>query len=118
LYTLYFDLAGDQRGGTNNVFVNVMGANSGSYSNQVYTMFSFDPFTTKALPFFLSSPDAAIQFSFADQGNDNVGALLDNVRLDQFVDQQPPTGVPEPMTLSLLGSGIVGLVIRRRRANA
>ncbi len=53
------------------------------------------------------------------QGGTDEGWGIDNllVTLNDVTFQEPVTGVPEPMTLSLLGAGLLGLgVMRRQRA--
>ena len=47
-----------------------------------------------------------LTLTFDHAGGDNVGILLDNVTIE---------AVPEPATLLLLGSGLTGLALRRRR---
>ncbi len=52
---------------------------------------------------------ASIVFNHA--GGDNIGILIDNVRLES--DVQP---IPEPMSLTLLGSGLAAVAYKRKRA--
>jgi hypothetical protein len=60
----------------------------------------------------VTSPTTA-SIVFALDGGDNVGALLDDVSI-RSVDVQ---AVPEPASLTLLGSGVLALIARRRRMN-
>lgn len=94
-YNLSFDLAGSQRGDTNDVTVTF-----GSYST-VLTRDGSDPFSTVSATVTLNS---SAMLSFQNGGNDYVGALLDNVKVQ---------AVPEPTSLAALGLG--GLAFLRRR---
>ena len=103
-YTLSFDLAGSQRGDTNVVDV-IFGT-----ASQSYTMNSLDPFTTYMLSF-TTNGAANYQIFFKNNGGDNIGALLDNVKVSTGVSE-----VPVPAALPLMASalGIFGLSRRRK----
>jgi hypothetical protein len=49
--------------------------------------------------------------SFENAGGDNIGMLLDNVKVEQHV-----AAIPEPQTYALMGMGLlaVGFAARRR----
>lgn len=109
-YVLSFDLAGNRRSyPTDSISINVFGIGGPYGSLLLPAIPSASPFTNYTIPFVLGSADAGVQFSFSNAGGDNVGALLDDVQL---------SSVPEPTTLALLGSAVVGLVVRRRRPRA
>lgn len=109
LYELSFDLGGSHRGTTEDVSVTIFGANNPNYGSLGITKLDLDPFAPVVLQFTLFAPDA-IRFSFSNSGNDNIGALLDDVQLDQL----QTVHAPEPGSMILLGSGMV-LVARRLR---
>jgi hypothetical protein len=102
-YTLTYELAGNHRGyGADSVTVNF-----GS-SSQIISRNSGDGFTTYMLNYTATSTGLA-SFSFHNAGGDNVGALLDNVKVT--------AAVPEPETYAMLvaGLGLLGFMARRRR---
>jgi hypothetical protein len=117
-YNLKFDLAGSQRSSLENVTIKVYGASNPNYNTQtVANIPGAQGFTQYVMPFFVGlGGDAGVQFSFENTTNlgDNVGGLLDRVILEDR--EGPPPSTPEPLTLSLLGTGVLGLVARRRRA--
>lgn len=99
-YTLTFDLAGSHRGTAESVTVSFGG------TSQLYALASNDGFTTFSLT---AMPVAGnLTLSFQNAGGDNVGALLDNVKI---------TAVPEPESGAMLLAGLaaLGAVARRRR---
>jgi hypothetical protein len=96
-YVVSFDLAGSQRGDTNTVDVYF-----GSLIGTI-TLGSSAPFTTYT--YNVNSATLA-SLVFHNQGDDNVGCSLDNVQLQT---------VPLPPSFLLLGSGLVGLGLLRRK---
>jgi hypothetical protein len=79
IYFLSFLLAGSQRGDVNTVEVNV----SGGLAGATYTLASNVPLTLEIMSFTVLAP-TTINFSFHNEGGDNIGLILDNV------DPQPP----------------------------
>lgn len=105
-YELSFWLAGNQRGGAaDSVTVSVQ---LPSLYTESFILTSGAAWTQFVRTF--SYADAAAPFSivFNHAGGDNVGIVLDNVSLD-------PVAVPEPGTLTLLGTGALMVARRLRR---
>ena len=97
-YTASFQLAGSHRGSSETVDV------SFGTTLATFTLASADGLGTQTLVF---TPSATGTFSltFANQGGDNVGALLDNVVVS----------TPEPSTYALMLAAIAGIGFGARR---
>jgi hypothetical protein len=119
-YRLLFDLAGSQRG----IASDTVTVQAGSFVNEDITLRPDSPFATFQRDFTVSSP-ISLRLAFAHHGADQIGLLLDNVRLGRRVecrshgpdpDPDPMPQVPEPATLLLVGSGLILTFWRRMRA--
>lgn len=100
-YLLTFDLAGNWRNAAKEQVNVSFGGTTGSYSlgqKAGFTNFSLS---------FTPTISGAYGLSFAGTGGDNMGMLLDNVKV---------AAVPEPQTYALLALGLVlGATMRRRQ---
>jgi hypothetical protein len=78
---------------------------------------NLQPFTTFEFQFGLGVADLVF-LTIANDGGDNVGVLLDNVRLVSR--DIGPTPVPEPGTFALMGAGLLVAArqVRRRYASS
>lgn len=106
VYQLSFALAGVDAGFSQpgSFAPNVVDVSVGSFFVSQVTVNKGDPFASYGGVFTLAAP-ATVSIVFANQGGDNFGAVLDNVRLEL---------VPEPGTAALLALGLAALSARRR----
>ena len=105
IYELSFRLAGNHRGGNESVTAQLALA---TLYNELFVLPSSAPFTSYTRRINVTTPTTGT-LSFQNAGGDNIGALLDNVKLSV---------IPEPATLSLLGLGLLGLLgLRKRRVS-
>lgn len=106
-YTATFELAGDQRGGSETGTV--------SFGDALlsYTLPSAEGFSSYALDF-TPGKDGLYTLSFANDGGDNIGALLDNIK----VNAQEARTISEPAErlLVLASLGLLGVTARRKPA--
>ena len=104
-YNLSFDLAGNQRNSSSeSVTVEVV---LGPLFSQSYSLTQNAPFTTYNATFSVVTGQSA-NLTFEGAGGDNIGMLLDNVKLTSVV----PT--PSALLLGLLGVGCVKRLKRRQ----
>jgi PEP-CTERM motif len=109
-YLLQFDLAGNQRGGTDTVTIGF------GTASLVIGVGATNPYSTRSLSF-APATDGVYTVSFSNAGGDNVGALLDNVVITS-VDGGGGGGggsVPEPGSATLALLGLIGLAAAFKR---
>jgi hypothetical protein len=107
-FTVEFDLSGNQRSISDET-VQIMVTNGNDLVEIIEMTSAGGDANWEHFSFsFLGNGNLA-QLTFANTGGDNVGAMLDNVRISQ---------VPEPGLLGLFGFGLVGMgaLARRRRS--
>lgn len=102
-YTLSFDLAGSQRQGHGQY--DRLRVTVGDIASETFRLPWFQEMQTYATTFSVQAPTSA-RLAFGGLGRDNVGLLLDNVRL---------FAAPLPGAAWLLGLGMAGLLGLRRR---
>ena len=108
-YTFSFWASGSQRGDTNTLHAGILAPSP--IEELALTLPSDSPWAPYSFNVSVGSP-TSVQLYFKNDGGDNIGILIDNV-----VVRSNDQAVPEPMSLSLLGSGLAGIVAVRRRRN-
>jgi hypothetical protein len=98
-YSVSFSLAGNHRGGSDDVTVSF-----GDWSH-TYNLLANDPLTTRTVEVVVPQQRLA-RLTFQNSGGDNVGALLDDVRI---------SSVPSPTGVAMMGLLGAGLILRRGR---
>jgi hypothetical protein len=102
-YELSFSLAGSHRGTTEDVTVEV----GDPLFFEMFELNTDQDFEQIIRHFTVPETETNVTLSFHNAGGDNIGALLDNVKL---------ASIPEPASISLLGFGLFGLFGLRKRA--
>jgi hypothetical protein len=113
VYNLSFDLIGSQRGQTSSTTVKF-----GSYS-QTFILAGDDLSSGVVVNLPVTIAGGLTQLEFinnGDGGNGNIGALLDNISITDNGTPSNPSPVPEPGTVGLVATGLLGIVetVRRR----
>jgi len=110
VYTLSFAVSGNQRGNMTKWSSDTVTVSLGNVYSETFTKTAADPFEVVSRTFTVSNASTG-HLVFENAGGDDVGIILDNVRLNADV----PTSTPEPATIALLGMGVIGLAGLRKK---
>ncbi len=110
-YTLTFGLSSEDNGGNTTLRVSIDGMTT-DYILTYNGTFMAKPFTTETINYVATGTSTVISFiEIANSGGGNNDPMIDAVIFD--VSNQ--TSVPEPATMLLIGSGLVGLWGARKK---
>lgn len=109
-------ISGNQRNGASDSWILgfVDATTLSPFASLSSTVVGTDPFASEGFALSVFSP-TTLRIFFEDPGTDNVGFILDDVTLECRGDTCASVSVPEPGMLALLGGGLLGFALNRRR---
>jgi hypothetical protein len=109
IYTLSFDISGNQR--NSNSDTTIYSISGGVLASTAITLAGGAPFQTVSQSFSVLSATLASIIFFTPDASDNIGLILDNVRIEA-------TPIPLPAAAPIFLAGLAGLAFSRRRRAA